>query len=415
MLTAGTTSERCFIVGRRTNGAQGPRVTKPALMLKGALPRRGRSGILRRPASIAGIVTLVIAAGLGIPADSSSAYPNVVNNCNDDTITWHFADGGGAGETWSETKKAWARDAINTIDDELDHDGTRLVTLTESSSSGVAVKLREPENPREYGSSECDLGASMWINATHSGTRSFTYKVTRHEMLHLAGAEHGGRDDSGYSDNPATMCTCINKSEFRAENTLDQDAAAYMAWNWSAFQDRQLNANIGFERGLLYWFTDNGSVSKMSTGGATGPGQAVFYAAGSSSDSFIYQKVRDWTGSDAAVSVSASITAKSPLPGLVTRVEAAIYWKELFQGATANGCPYRSGIVNPNDETVSTDEWRKLAGSGLTTVGTDWTVVNSTTYSMSAVHDGHYFQVRAYGNTAGGHSVRFDNVHGRES
>ena len=72
-------------------------------------------------------------------------------------------------------------------------------------------------------------GASIWVNSNYSDAK-FYWRMARHEMLHLAGMEHGGKDDSMNSDNPASMATCINHSTFRTVNNLDQDTAAYENW-----------------------------------------------------------------------------------------------------------------------------------------------------------------------------------------
>lgn len=78
----------------------------------------------------------------------------------------------------------------------------------------------------------------------------------------------------------------------------------------------------------------------------------------------------------------------------------------------ANGWEYRSGITNPNNPTGTTN-WVLLTESELTNVGTSRTYVPTPWYSMSAVHEGHQFQVRAFGNALDS-AVRFDHVRGEE-
>jgi len=234
-------------------------------------------------------------------------------------------------------------------------------------------------------------------------------------MLHLAGADHGGKDDSMNGDNPATMATCIDASTFKSNNFIEQDASAYLNWLHSSLANHQLNANVGFEQGTSFWGMVDGSVTAASSGGATGPGWADFLPTGTVADSYMFQTVRLWTGNDSSVSVRAVINAASPATVVTTHVNAAIAWKDLKQSSSGNGCDYRPGVVNPNDETVSTSAYRILEESGSTDVRLSWQSVASPWYAFSSVHEGHQLQVRAYANSTGNNVVKLDNVRGEEN
>jgi len=175
--------------------------------------------------------------------NAASAYPDDVNNCNDSTLAWHF-DGSSA---WNSSNKNSVRAAFNPIDNALDYDGTKLISITES-SSGIKVGMKSM-GQYSYGVSECTSGASVTINSDFASSNAFLYKTARHEMLHLAGATHGGRYDSADGRAAATMSTCLSPTTYPGTNALEQDAAAYENFLHSSLSNRQLHANIGFEQG----------------------------------------------------------------------------------------------------------------------------------------------------------------------
>lgn len=351
------------------------------------------------------LAALVI-LNLGV-VPAADAYMQQIHICSNPTIRWEFRTvpaGSGA-------KQGWIRAAINTIDDELNYTGAKLVTVSESTPVNTRVDiLNEPANV--YGESQCILGPSMWVNSNYSAA-SFYYKVGRHEMLHLAGMSHGGRDDSRNGDNPATMSTCISASTFSASNILTQDDAGYMNWLYNSIADRQLHANVGYERGMTYWGVTNGSASFVTTGGATGPGHISFAATGTEWSSYVYQTIRLWTGVTNA-SYRSRINVRESAAANATSAMARLY-RQTLQESGDNSCQYANGLSNPNNAT--------LVGGYVLHSGTDMTAVVGTTWASitgawanPADTDGLQLQIRAYGkgytSTGGNSTIRFDNVRG---
>ncbi len=344
------------------------------------------------------------------------AYPESTNGCDDSTPVWHFANWYSV--PWDSTKESWVKDAFASLQDELSYNGTKLVTLTQQSGSGIAVSLRDVpinQSGAQYGLSDCPwLGTpQIWLNSNAS-TSPFYYQVARHEMFHEAGADHGGNKDSHDGRNPPTMATCINYSDFRTNNSLDEDAAGYLNYLHDSLAYNQLTANIGFERGTTYWGAVNGTLFEYSSGGATGPGHIGFKASSDVWSSYVYQTMSFWVGLLDNGLFRAKINAEAPKTGRTTETFTRLYTRAMTQSSGSNGCDYPNGINNPNDPTVASG-WILEVGTGTTFVGTTWTAIASD-WVYLPVADGQQVQVRAYGwaQDSGGsvRQIRFDNVRG---
>ncbi|HEY7704614.1 MAG TPA: hypothetical protein VID03_07275 [Acidimicrobiia bacterium] len=338
---------------------------------------------------------------------AANAYMQEPHICNAQTIQWKFSTDGG----WTDAKKGWVRAAINTLDNELDYDGTGLVSITESTSS-TATLVRILNQPMaEYGGSDCFATPQAWVNSNFSAAK-FYYHVGRHEMFHLLGGSHSGLEDSRNGDNPATMATCIDWGNFSATNLLKQDDAAYLTWLHSSIADRQLHANIGFERGFTYWGQTNGTATVLGTGGATGPGNVSFLASGTELNSYIYQTVRLWTGGDNA-SYRSRINVKSPSSTYTTKAMARLYRQTLAESGD-NECSYANGLSNPNDATT-VGGYVILSETSVATIGTTWTALTGS-WVNPANTDGLQLQIRAYGRSTNSSGINtpilFDNVRG---
>lgn len=308
-------------------------------------------------------------------------------------------------------RRTYVRAAIFTLDDALDYDGSKLVTVQELNSN-IDVQIKDkPLN--EYGSSECVVGASFWVNANYTSS-TFYYQLGRHEMMHLAGGEHGGNDDSFNGDDPPTMATCIDWSTFRTSNSLAQDDAAYLNWLHSTRDDRQLHANWGWEQGTSYWGRTGGSFSYKTSGGSLGPGYVGWSSP--SNSNYVYQTVAVHVGDDNE-SYQAVTAAKSPGSDYKTVVNPALYRRNISDGS-ANSCSYADGIQNPNDWDPGriTSGWIKVADKGLTGVGTSWAGVESA-WVNPANATAYQMQIRVYGSAVQNGSgaigyVGLDNTRG---
>ncbi len=268
----------------------------------------------------------------------------------------------------------------------------------------------------QYGYADCDdQHPALVLNVDYAtaGGGPYFYKVVRHELLHLLGASHTGKDDSAATaDNPVTMATCVSYGNFTGATAIDRDSEIYLNWAYSALSNRQLKSNIGYENGLADWGASNGTVSNAATGGIYDSAYASYYPTGTSADSFLRQSMRLWTGNDSSVEFRAVINARSPSSATTTRVRAAL-WTRLLSESGNNGCAYPRGLQNPNNETV-TANYVLVSQSAAETVSTgSWTSVNSPWTSVS-VRDGWHLQLRAYGNSSGDYAVWFDHVRAEE-
>ena len=349
-------------------------------------------------------LVLIVLSGVG-QASRADAFINDGWHCSDSTIEWHFDN---SPYTWPSDKKSWVREAINSIEIALDSDGSKLVNIVETTNSGIPVRLNDTAREIRYGEANCLPTATyIWITR-HASTRTFHMKVARHEMMHLIGAQHAGRGDSyDGAEDPTTMSTCVDAPDFNPNNVLDRDAQVALNWHHSSLPDRQATANIGFEQGIYAWGAANGTVSSVLSGGATGPKHAAFSAAGTSSDSYVRQTVRMWTGDDGYVDVRASLVART-LANVETNVRAAIYSMEMKDGTSGCG-DYQRGLRDPNDRTFGTTVFALRAQSSLTSIGSQWQQA-ATPWVDLPFRDGWQLQVRAYGNAADDSTVRFDNV-----
>lgn len=248
----------------------------------GQPPRR-----IRRAGKALAVVPSLVAGSLAAAATESpaAAFPQALNNCNDRTIDWYFSDDWGT----RPTARGWAEAAIGLWNQPLDFNGSQLVEVVHDQDNPGGVQNVEVDlefHETTYGSSECDLGARIWINSRWAGIKSFVWKVSKHEMGHLIGAEHTGAKDSygnvpggTASDNAPIMSTCIDRSNFSdTHNIFSQDDYAYLNWQHSATTNRQATANWGFEQGTRFWglknlsATGNDKLEHVTSGGATGPG-----------------------------------------------------------------------------------------------------------------------------------------------
>jgi len=90
----------------------------------------------------------------------AAAYSGSTNGCNDDSLYWQFD-----GANWTSAKMTAVRAAFNTVDNPLDYDGTKLVTIGES-TGGLLVSLKDAaiyEPGSTYGNAKCTAGLTSTI------------------------------------------------------------------------------------------------------------------------------------------------------------------------------------------------------------------------------------------------------------
>ena len=309
---------------------------------------------------------LLFGVGL-IVSPGAWAHSQATNNCNDDTLNWKFT----TSSLWTTSKKTWVREAINKLNNALDYDGTTLVTPTESSSGNIEVDIRD-EPIGQLGESGCTgvFAPFIWVNSNYSSA-SFYYKVGRHEMLHLAGGEHGGEKDSFDGVSVATMSTCLSPSIFPTENKLEQDSQAYENWLWSSLSTFQLNANIGFEQGFNFWGKDAGAGTSVerSSGGATGPGFIAWTSNSLNPNIYQTDKTGEWKR-------ELQLPGEDQCEVAIERLHYSgnagrLYYRTVNfpnMPSSPNNCSYPDGVVNPNGA-PSLGGWILGDGTQIETVG----------------------------------------------
>lgn len=373
-------------------------------MQSAELPRGTRARLI----GVISVSLVLIAAGLVQPHTSAHGIINAAHGCSDTTLSWRFD-----GSNWTGARENYVKAAFDGIETALDYDGTQLVSLTENESPApdrINVQIVDLGEDL-LGWAQCPGGGQtkLQFGLSYVGQgASFFYQVARHEMLHLIGLDHGGQNDSMDGRNPASMATCTGPGNFRDTADLDRDAEVGLNWRYSSLSDRQVSANIGFENGTNEWGGTNGSLASYTGGSFSGDKLILFAAEGDSSDSYVRQTVRIWTGWDTYAEFRPYLRARAHQSGPSTNVRASLYRKGMWDGSNP-GCTYRLGLQNVNDVTLASTLYILVSQSDLTSVGTSWTAVSGE-WADPPTFDGYELQLRAYGNSAGDYSVRFDNV-----
>jgi hypothetical protein len=368
-----------------------------------------------RIARLAVILSLTGAIVL-VASHSALSYPEARHLCDDSSRVWEF-DNGYVNWDSNPTKKDRARAAINTLNNPLDYDGTRFVTLPEG--GGVPFTLRNEGAGGSNGGSGCIPGfAIVWINNFYAGDASFVYHVTRHEFGHMIGMHHSGQYDSRDDIVPSTMSSCVSRSTFPASNVFEQDGHAYENWLWSSLENEQLHANIGFEHGMKFWGKTGGATTEHTSGGATGPSWVGWHSTGL--QDYVYQTVNLPNESVTGREYRAKANAREGNAGNSTWARVELWRQSLDYPYTAPNCDYPNGITQPNGD-PAVGPWIKMTDSNLVSIGTSWeafwTIDPTQWRNPTEEDDGFAFRVRLYGytynpNTGNYGDLQIDNVRG---
>lgn len=364
------------------------------------------------------ILSIVVCFGffaLFSPIDRAEAYSPGTFACNSATHNWKF----GNVPPGSEQKQGWVRNSFKTIEHELNHNGSKFVTTTETPSGNLTVNII-PLPDGLLGFATCVGSPRIDIHADFSAS-TFYFAIARHEMLHLSGQNHAGRyDNNSHGNHPATMSTCLHNSLLVAPNVLGQDEAAHLNWNRNTLQFRQLHANVGFERTTTYWAAVNGSISPIAQGGATGPRYVSFTATGTQFNSYIHQSSRVWVGGSYGPDYRAAMSVKRNSNSASGQASVRLYRATLTDGPTACtylGFPPYPHVNNPNTQGLSIGGFMLVAETPTQAVGTSW-VTRTSPWVLPPYADGYQFQIRAYGKAFNGDgstsSIHFDNVRGEQ-
>ena len=367
----------------------------------------GRAAML----ATAGMPTV---SGLVIDQPSAAyAYAQEVNGCNDSTIDYSF----GAFNSWaldwnSPFADSGARrtDVENSFNQLRGHKGwsssADIVELTRRSDQNISwtwIELNPTPPPGIYGHAECTWpNASIWISTVLP--QAGRYQVAQHEMLHLLGAEHGGRYDSvGDGLQPSRMTTKVDKATYRSSIDVDLDSVALLNWLFEPTAQRQLHANMGFEENTRFW-QQNGTSFKWHNSG----GHNSLSYMGSVSNTLnnqIWQRIRIITGDDDQ-QYRAAVSARSLNSSWKTYAQARLTAQSVTFPVLANPYSpddYVDGMHTRdlNREYSATGAQKGLlvtiSDTGPTVVGTTWTPLVGDWYNP-ATYNG--FEMTIYGMTS---------------
>jgi hypothetical protein len=380
---------------------------------------------------IAGVCMLSVASFSSFADASVPRHAEQVNNCSDRNVTYFFSTLGEV-YTWTAPDGVTrydniANDSVQLLAVPKAQDGSQLVTLTRNpNNSSGEVKFRRTNLPTgTFGRSECN-----WPNATIQIDNDMTsnaqlWQVAAHEMLHLLGAEHGGRRDAFYpaaeNHNDNRMMTCVSSSVFPNYAAHETDTVAHLSYLWDPAANRQLMADNGFENGFsnTWWVIGSGA---MTTGNSTNPvsgaRRGYFAPPSNTSSQSVQWRVRMVSGSqteqyriNAYVAPEASTTVTNVTLELIHRTQTYP-----TRTVTAGSCnEYFDGLNAVDVNAVPTPgAWTVVRLVPKNNLVSGWTSVTSTWYQPPTSH-AHDLSLRLYGyadrpNTAAAGNILLDNM-----
>lgn len=206
-----------------------------------------------------------------------------------------------------------------------------------------------------YGPSECLFTPTIKLNRAWTmpnpdatSARIFWWKVARHEMMHLMGADHAGKRDS-LDGMMSTMATCVAWSEFEADVNTTKDDQAYLQYLWGDLPGLQMSANVGFESGHSQWISSD-PASATCTGGSDDGDKHLRFTNGNPSD-FIYQTVRILNGSENR-QYRAVMSGRTRYAGGSTIIRPVIIYRLVDLDSVSNGCDYADDVEDPNSPVI---------------------------------------------------------------
>lgn len=360
------------------------------------------------------VVTLLVPV---VSVDESNAYPQDPNNCNDNNISYSLWN---SGKTYSVPWYTWQVARMNETFGELSQhkgqNGQRLLTLTNKGlNQSAEVKVYLLDTPSStYGSSNCAplAQATMWVNDNWAWDQKFLWKTGAHEMLHLGGAEHGGRYDSWYGlspqwQTPTRTSTCTNQSLNYNSASASFDDIAYLNWLHGSPGNRQLMADSGFETGIdPAWIFYNG-LSHFFHGPGSYEGSRhvrinpTMNSHVTSASHFVQQNVTLLNGDDNE-QYRGTVRMREHIGSYVSSgVVEAWYRTVTFDGN--NNCPYADGLgsTNPNDQTPTLGTWVRARMTSPEPLTTSYRFVDTSWFNPPGAH-AYHLAVRARGQSKSG-------------
>jgi hypothetical protein len=290
-----------------------------------------------------------------------------------------------------------ANDSVQLLAVPRAQDGSQLVTLTRNANnSSGEVKFRRTNLPTGVlGRSECN-----WPNATIQIDNDMTsnaqlWQIAAHEMLHLMGAEHGGRRDAFYpaAENHADnrMMTCVATSAYPNYAAHETDTVAYLSYLWDPTANRQLMADNGFENGFsaTWWVIGTGA---FTTGNSTNPvggyRRGYFAPPSNSSSQSVQWRVRMVSGNQTEQYRINSYVAPEASTTVTNVTVKMIHRTGFYPARTVTTCDEYFDGLNPYDinSPPSSGLWTDVRVVPKSNLVSGWTSVTSTWYVPPTSH-----------------------------
>jgi hypothetical protein len=255
-------------------------------------------------------------------------------------------------------------------------------------------------------------------------TNAQLWQVAAHEMMHLIGAEHGGRRDrftpGTENNNDTRTMTCVSTQEFPNYAAHETDTVSYLHYLWDPAQNRQLMADNGFENAFTepWWVIGSGVFSTGASSNPVGGSRRGYFMTPSNSSSQSLQgRVRMLSGNQTEQYRIKSYAAPEAST-TVTNVRVKMIHRTVNYPARVNTtCNEFFDGLNPynvNDPPVAGNLWvdvRIVDGNNLVS---GWTPITSTWYLPPQSH-AHDLSIWLQGyadrpNTAAHGNILIDNL-----
>lgn len=358
---------------------------------------------------------ILITIGGSTPA--VEGFGQAVNNCNDRTITYSIHNSG-----WSAWHEVAVEESLNSIGTWRGQDGQPLVVWTRQPNNSAAdVWINRADlSGNTTGSSTCSwpLQPRAILDVSLFDHRRKIYKTVAHEMMHLSGATHGGRNDSWYnytpaSLNPTRMSTCVSAGDTYDSPIGTFDDFGLLNYLHGNGAGRQLMADSGME---TYWddvwIFHHSLQRSFSTSGSYQGSRHVRVRPtsnqfNSGNSDFMTQHIRILNGNDNETYYgSARVREMSSSYSTTTSVD--LYYRAIDYTSAANSCSYPNGLSNSPNGAASIGPW-VVAASSTALTGSGWTE-RRTGLSNPPTADAYDFTVRMRGLSKSGSSYGWIGV-----
>lgn len=315
------------------------------------------------------------------------------------------------GSGWNNARRSDVFDAVNLLEAPRKRDGvskhmdfTNIGDGDESADTELRVVNDVFNQP--LGLCRCRSGDNeLHVNYNYCWQGSCPEFVWGHEILHAAGAEHGGRNDSFQNASSGTpdwthTATCFPQTDYPTNDYLNQDDLGWLAWrfdqgpNWAP-----MNGDSGFENNYNLWESVGAPYSHQVGAWFTNYGAdyaRVKYPSLSSAN-YLQSKVGVLTEGP---NIAHRATARVRMYGGNVTGEARLtaFYRELDFTGSANSCSYEGNLdtQNPNGP-ITAGSWMSK-DTGKVTMTQSWKLLKiSPAFGVDNGADAHYFAVRLEG------------------